>query len=129
MVNFSLKDSDSFEEWAATRRAHFSRHVLDALSSLATLKLEMGDFQGTETAARRQIEIDNLRGVGYRQLMTDLARTGRGSGAAAAYQGLKVLTQAELNIGSSKESRYLMKSDLLWRTRRRWTEDWQTSRL
>lgn len=70
----------------------------------------MGDFQGAETAARRQIVIDNLRGVGYRQLMTNLARTGRRSEAAAAYDGLKDLIQAELKIEPSKESRDLMKA-------------------
>lgn len=110
LEDFALDDSEAFEEWAGARRAYFSRQVLDTLSSLATLRLEQGDLRAAEQAARRQIELDNLREIGYRQLMETLARSGRRSEAVATYEELRALVQAELEIEPSEESQSLMES-------------------
>ncbi len=86
LEDFYLPDSNTFEEWAAGRRADYRRIALDALDRLASERLARHDFAEAETYAHHQLKIDNLRENAYRQLMQAYAWSGRQSDALSLYQ-------------------------------------------
>ncbi len=107
LADFYLPDSENFEEWAAARRAAYRRLVLAAMTRLTAVHLEQNDLTEAETYARRQLEMDNLRESGHRQLMAVLAGNGRRRAVLSHYENLSHLLQAELNIKPSPETEAL----------------------
>jgi DNA-binding SARP family transcriptional activator len=110
LADFYLPDSENFEEWAAARRAVYRRLGLEALAKLTAVHLEQANFSEAEKYARRQLEIDNLRESGHRQLMEALARNGRRRAALSHYESLSQLLQTELDIEPSAETQALAKA-------------------
>jgi predicted ATPase/DNA-binding SARP family transcriptional activator len=110
LADFYLPDSENFEEWAASRRAAYRRLVLDALTKLTAVHLEQDNFAEAEKYARQQLEVDNLRESGHRQLMEVLARNGRRRAALSHYEGFSQLLQTELSIEPSVETQALAKA-------------------
>ncbi|MGB3716569.1 MAG: BTAD domain-containing putative transcriptional regulator [Candidatus Promineifilaceae bacterium] len=86
LADFYLPDANTFEEWAAGRRAAYRRQVLDALDRLTVQRLVQADYVQAERYALRQLEIDNLREGAYRALMQLYAWSGRQSEASSIYQ-------------------------------------------
>ena len=109
LADFYLPDSENFEEWVAARRAGCRRQVLAALTKLTAVYLQQGNFSQAEAYARQQIEIDNLRESGHRQLMEALARNGRRRAALSHYESVSLLLQKELGIEPSLETQTLVK--------------------
>lgn len=98
LADFYLEDSNEFEEWAQSRRAYYRRKALDALAILATMALRRRDYASAERFAHRQLEIDNLRESGYRQVMQALALSGRREQALAAYETCRRVLAEELGM-------------------------------
>jgi predicted ATPase/DNA-binding SARP family transcriptional activator len=107
LADFFLPDSAPFEEWAAARRADVRRRCLEALAHLAGHALAAGDMAAARSYAYRQLEIDNLREVGYRQLMTALALAGQRSDALAHYEACRRLLRDALGVEPSPQTRAL----------------------
>jgi predicted ATPase/DNA-binding SARP family transcriptional activator len=107
LADFFLPGSASFEEWARARRADLRRRCLDALSHLAGQALEAGDTASACSYAYRQLEIDNLRESGYRQLMTALALGGQRSEALVHYEACRRLLRAELGVDPAPHTQAL----------------------
>lgn len=61
LADFYLSDSNEFEEWAAIEREHLLCSVLDALDRWMTYSLDEGNYETAQTAAWKQIGINNLR--------------------------------------------------------------------
>lgn len=66
--------------------------------------IEVADTGTAEGYARRQIEIDNLRESGHRQLMETLALSGRRTEVLAHYDTLRLLLEKELGAEPSAET-------------------------
>ena len=96
LADFYLPDSETFEMWTAGRRAELRRLALDALARLTSHYLAVFDYEEAEQYARRQLEIDNLRESGHRQLMEVLARRGQRSAALAHYETCRRILAQEL---------------------------------
>jgi DNA-binding SARP family transcriptional activator len=104
LADFSLYDSNSFEEWAQVKRESLRRQTLDALDTLAQIYLAEQDYVLAEQVARRQLEIDNLRENAYRQLMQILALTGRRNEAIVLYDECKRLLTEELGMAPAAKT-------------------------
>lgn len=107
LADFSLYDSNPFEAWAQSKREMFHRQTLDALDSLTNIKIAQEAFLEAEALARRQLELDNLREIAYRQLMRILAMTGRRSEAIGLYESCRQLLTEEVGITPSAKTEAL----------------------
>ena len=103
LADFYLPDSETFEQWANTRREAYRRQVLELLHSLATRQIESKQFNEAETAVRRQLTIDPLRDIAHRQLIELLARSGRRSDALIQYDTYCRLMTDELGVDPSTD--------------------------
>ncbi|WP_420643887.1 AfsR/SARP family transcriptional regulator [Candidatus Leptofilum sp.] len=101
LADFYLDDSNEFEEWAEITRQTYRRQVLDALETLTAIKTRQTTFAEARAYAERQIEIDDLRESGYRQLMKILALSGQRAEALALYDSCRRLLSEELSMAPS----------------------------
>lgn len=104
LKEFYLPDSYEFEDWLANQRALYMHQVLAALDKLATYHLANKAYDLAQQAARRQLEIDDLRETAVRQLMTTLAKSGHRTAAMAEYDQLFQRLSAKLEIEPSTET-------------------------
>ncbi|UCC64798.1 MAG: tetratricopeptide repeat protein, partial [Anaerolineae bacterium] len=104
LCDFYLTDSEAFEDWAAARRAEFSRQSLDALEALTDHHIQHGEYDQAQTYAWRQLALDDLREPAYRQLMTALALDGQRGAALAQYQLCRKRLGRELGAEPSAET-------------------------
>ena len=98
LCDFYLPDSAPFEEWTAVHRANLRRRALKALEALTEQALVAGDYALAETHAWRQLALDDLREVAYRQLMAALAQSGRRTEALAHCEELITHLWRELGL-------------------------------
>ncbi|MFQ5615059.1 MAG: BTAD domain-containing putative transcriptional regulator [Anaerolineales bacterium] len=109
LADFSLYDSNLFEEWAETTREGLRRQALNALDKLTTTHIEQGAYDVAQTYAWRQLEIDDLRERAVRQLMITLDRAGRWNAALAQHQLYQQRLAQELGVEPSAETTMLYK--------------------
>lgn len=103
LQDFYLKDSSTFETWAASWRSRLRRLALEALDKLASQYLQKGDFAQAERYARRQLEIDNLHESAYRHAILALNNMGRRSKALSLYQAYRRHLEQKLDVAPSAE--------------------------
>jgi predicted ATPase/DNA-binding SARP family transcriptional activator len=104
LADFYLPDSNTFEDWAAEWRNLLRGKALSALEKLTEMHIEMGKLDKAESIARQQIEIDDLRESGYRQLMTALAENGRRNEALRQYETCRERLMDELGVEPAAET-------------------------
>jgi WD40 repeat protein len=80
------------------------------LDSLTDHYLVEDDFKQAEQLARRQIEIDNFRESGWRQLIKALAEGGRRNSALAEFEKCRKLLKEELNVEPAVETKALARA-------------------
>ncbi len=107
LSDFSLPDAEPFEQWSRMRRAAYRQQALDTLASLADHYLDHGFPEKSLPFARRQIELDDLRETGYRQLMGGLAAAGRKNEALAVFGELHNYLNQELGVPPDLETKAL----------------------
>jgi predicted ATPase/DNA-binding SARP family transcriptional activator len=90
--------SDVFENWAQTRREGLNRQVHDALSELAILYAETGEYEESIMWARRLLELEPWDETAYRLVMAGLARRGERNAALAQYETCREFLKKELNV-------------------------------
>ena len=98
LADFYLDDSNAFEEWAEITRQTYRRRALDALETLTAIKTRQTAYAEARAYAERQLEIDNLRESGYRQLMKILALSGQRAEGLALYDTCRRLLAEELGM-------------------------------
>ena len=101
LADFYLEDSNEFEEWAEITRQSYKRKALDALETLATIFTRQKAYTAARSYAERQIELDDLRESGYRQLMEILALNGQRAEALSYYENFRRLLADELGMSPS----------------------------
>jgi DNA-binding SARP family transcriptional activator len=104
LADFYLPDSDSFEDWAAAKRAELQRQVLEALEALTDHHIGRGSYDQAQTYAWRQLALDDLRESAHRQLMVALTHGGQRSAALAQYQVCRKRLRDELGVEPSAET-------------------------
>ncbi|MEM7801443.1 MAG: bacterial transcriptional activator domain-containing protein, partial [Chloroflexota bacterium] len=110
LVDFSIADAETFEEWANARRAYFHNEMMDTLNSLTIYHSNNRFYEEAARFARRQIELDNLRERGYQQLMVALTHSGRRSEALAIFDDLERLLEQELSLEPNRETKEIRES-------------------
>jgi predicted ATPase/DNA-binding SARP family transcriptional activator len=104
LADFYLPDSDTFEDWAAARRAELQRQVLEALEVLSDHHIAQGSYDQAQAYAWRQLALDDLRESAHRQLMVALTHGGQRSAALAQYQICRKRLRDELGVEPSAET-------------------------
>ncbi len=104
LQGFSLRDSESFEEWLISRREWLQQQAVEALASLSTLWERRGDLGRAKAYVWRQVELEPWYEEAHAQLMRLLALGGRRSAALAQYQTCQRVLTAELGVEPSAET-------------------------
>lgn len=86
LEGFSLRDSPPFEQWALVTRERLQRQAMEALTRLAALEEERGEYERALAYARRQLEIEPWQEGAHRDLMRLLALNNQRSAALAQYE-------------------------------------------
>jgi predicted ATPase/DNA-binding SARP family transcriptional activator len=110
LADFSLPESDLFEDWRAAWRERLERQVMKALDDLVSGSEGRGDDRQVLEWAARQLEIDPYLEPAHRQLMKALVRSGRRSQAVAHYQRMQAQFQKELDLTPEPETQSLEKT-------------------
>lgn len=69
LAQFSLRDSDPFEEWLQTVRTHLQRDALHVCAALLDYAVQTDQAEQAHSLARRWITVEPLNEEPYRQLM------------------------------------------------------------
>jgi len=104
LADVSVPDSEHFENWARQIREELRRIALEALHQLGEEALANEDWHQVQTAARRQIVLDELNEAAYRQLMLAQAKAGQRNKALAEYATLTQLLAEELGVEPMSET-------------------------
>ena len=104
LADFYLVDSSEFEAWAEGWREKLRRQVLVGLDQLTRGCLQNQEYAQAQAYAWRQLEIDPLRELAYRQLMQAFAGNGQRGAALSQFQILQRRLKEELDIEPSPES-------------------------
>jgi predicted ATPase len=97
LADFSISDSEVFEEWAALRREHLLQRALSALERLAERAQWRGAYSEAMAYAQRQVAIEPLLEDKQRTLMQLLALNGERAAAVAQYKQLQNVLAQELD--------------------------------
>jgi WD40 repeat protein/serine/threonine protein kinase/DNA-binding SARP family transcriptional activator len=101
LADFYLDDSNEFEAWSEARREAYRRRALDALEVLTSMATRHKDYRAALAFGERQLDIDNLRESGYRQVMEILALSGRREEALGVYEKCRRLLAEEMAMEPS----------------------------
>ena len=107
LADVYVPDSETFENWTGQVRADLRRRALDALYKISKYALALDDYTLAQDMARRQIAIDNLHEVAYRQLMLALAAAGERNQALTEFTQLTKLLVDELDVQPAMETAVL----------------------
>ncbi|MBX3015644.1 MAG: hypothetical protein KF832_29245 [Caldilineaceae bacterium] len=108
LTNFTLGDSDLFEEWLFFAREQLHHQAMTALHQLSTVALQQADWAQTLHYARRQVELDPFHEAAHHQLLQALAAQGDRSGALAHFDHLRFRLEQELGVEPSEETERLI---------------------
>lgn len=104
MQQFSLSDSDTFEEWLLLKRESLHMLALRAMGALADSYEQSGNYEQARHYAWRQLELDPWREEAHRQLMRVFAASGQRSAALVQYERCRTILQVELGVEPSEET-------------------------
>ena len=104
LQGFSLKDSDSFEDWRLLTGERLQRQAISALRRLAQYYEASGQVEQASQYAWRQVELEPWLEEGHRQLMRLLALSGQRSAALAQYETCRRQLALELGVEPAPET-------------------------
>jgi DNA-binding SARP family transcriptional activator len=109
--DLSLKDSAQFQDWLLSRREQMGRMALSALSHLARIYEQSGDYERALQHAQRHVEIDPWDEQARRQVIRLLVFTGQRNAALAEYEDCVQALANELGVepepDTTKLSQYI----------------------
>jgi DNA-binding SARP family transcriptional activator len=103
--DYLAEDADA--GWAAARRAQLREDWIRALSAMAELHGERGEYRDQETLLRTVLRVDPYREGSYRALMTLLAEQGRRAEALVLYRQLEELLRVQFGASPAPETQEL----------------------
>lgn len=110
LSDFSLPQNNPFEEWALFRQEQLRQLALTALEELTAAALEAGDYRYAQSAAGRQLQIDNFRDKAYQQLIQAQACAGDRGTALATYKRYCESLERELGLAPAAELKATMRA-------------------
>ncbi|MEZ4656943.1 MAG: BTAD domain-containing putative transcriptional regulator [Caldilineaceae bacterium] len=102
--DFTITDSDLFEDWMLTTRERLHQQMLTALSKLTTQQEAQGQLEAALESVRRLLELAPWQEEAHCQLMRLLARSGQRSAALAQYDTLTQMLMDELGVAPAPET-------------------------
>jgi DNA-binding SARP family transcriptional activator len=110
LAEFSLPDSQVFEEWALINREVFQQRAARAYRELISLFEEQNEFMEARKYARRLVRLAPWSEENHRILMRLLARSGKRSAALKQYEICRRITAEEFGVEPSKATKDLYQS-------------------
>ncbi len=95
LEDFTIKGSETFEDWARVLRERLHEEVLRALAHLTTHAEQRSAHEQAAVYARRQITLEPWCEEAYRQLMRALVSSGQRAAALAQYEHCRRVLAAE----------------------------------
>lgn len=102
-----LQDCEEYEKWLLLWRERLRADVLHALSVLARAAMASGDYSDAARYAQRQLEIDPLRELAYRQSMQALVEQREHNAALTLYDRCRRILHDELGVEPEPETQAL----------------------
>jgi predicted ATPase/DNA-binding SARP family transcriptional activator len=93
-----------YDEWILLEREWLAERYVGALDTLIRLREQEGDLRDVLELARRAVKADPLREAGHRELIRQLAATGRPRAALRHFEELKRLLREELDTVPEEET-------------------------
>lgn len=100
-------ESEPFTDWLASKRRQLNEQASDCLERLGAELLESGDEEAALAAAKRAIDLDQMRESGHRLLMSAYAAAGRHAEALHHYEKFSRILQYELGAEPDGETAQL----------------------
>jgi len=110
LAEFSLPDSQAFEEWALINRELFQQRVARAYRELIAFFEEENELKEARKYARRLVRLTPWNEESHRILMRLLARSGKRSAALKQYDICRHITAEEFGVEPSKATKDLYQS-------------------
>ncbi len=110
LAQFSLPDSQAFEEWALINREVFHQRAARACRELISLFEEQSELKEARKYARRLVRLAPWNEESHRILMRLLARSGKRSAALKQYEICRRITAEEFGVEPSKTTKELYQS-------------------
>ena len=107
LAEFSLPDSQAFEEWALINREAFQQRAARAYRELLSLFEEQNELKEARKYARRLVRLAPWSEENHRILMRLLARSGKRSAALKQYDICQRITAEEFGVEPSKATKEL----------------------
>jgi DNA-binding SARP family transcriptional activator len=107
LEGFSLRDSDTFEEWQFLEAEALRRELSNVLERLSAALSQKGQYQEAIAYARRWLGLDPLREEAHRQLMILYARSGQHASALRQYRECVRILKEELDVAPLDETNQL----------------------
>ena len=104
MSGFTLRDSESFDEWQVREAESHRRDLAGALERLARSLAATGATERALAAGRRWLELDPLHEPAHRLLMELLARGGEPAAAIHQYHDCVRILDRELGVAPLPET-------------------------
>ncbi|MEZ4664064.1 MAG: bacterial transcriptional activator domain-containing protein [Caldilineaceae bacterium] len=102
--DFSVVDSDPFEEWRNVLQEQLHIQMLDALTVLANAAEVSGDEEQALQDAQRQLALEPWLEAAHRRIMRILAQRGQRNGALAQYNRCRQVLANELGVEPDGET-------------------------
>ncbi|HET9292283.1 MAG TPA: AAA family ATPase, partial [Actinomycetes bacterium] len=104
LAGFSLRDSDSFDDWQYFQAERLRRELAATLERLATAQIGQHRWDDAVDAARRFLALDPLHEPAHRQLMRIYAWSGRRGAALRQFQACQKVLEEELGVEPLEET-------------------------
>lgn len=96
--------SEPFAAWLTNKRLQLNEQACDCLHRLGMRLLDAGDQEAALAAAKRVIDLDEMREPGHRLLMSAYAAAGRHAEALHHYQNFSDMLKTELGTAPDGET-------------------------
>lgn len=103
LAGVTVEESEPFHEWLDVQRTRIAIDVVDACAQAGRLFLDGGDADRAIEAARRGLEVDELREDLWRCLMESRAAKGDREGALREYEHCRDVVKRELGVAPDAE--------------------------
>ncbi len=112
MEGFTLRDSDTFDEWQSAEREVYERELAGALERLVGEQLAAAAWPAAIGTGQRWIGLDPLHEPAHRALMEAYARAGETAAALGQYRDAVTILDRELGVAPLPETSELNESIL-----------------
>lgn len=107
--DFSISDSQAFEEWSLVQRESLRQGQSKSLRCLISCCEKRGDFERATAYARKLVELESWNEENHRTLMRLYAERGMRSKALRQYQVCERIMKDEFGVQPAEETKSLLK--------------------